>query len=175
MLQDVFLFSGTIRSNLLLGDEVPDEEVQRACEYVNVDSFISKLHDGLDHEVRERGNNFSAGQRQLLSFARTILHNPKIMLLDEATANIDTETEQLIQNSLEKMMTIGTMLVVAHRLSTIRNATRIIVLSHGSIIEEGSHAELLEQRGEYYQLYTLQCNREELTGEQTPESGYEPF
>jgi ATP-binding cassette subfamily B protein len=127
-----------------------------ACRYVNADRFISQLPNGLDEEVRERGNNFSAGQRQLLSFARTIIHKPDVMILDEATANIDTETEQLIQDSLEKMMNIGTMLIVAHRLSTIQHADKIMVISHGTIIEQGNHFELLEKRGAYYELYRLQ-------------------
>ena len=157
MLQDVFLFSGTVRSNILLGLEgVSDDEVMEACRYVNADRFISRLTKGLDEEVRERGNNFSAGQRQLLSFARTIIHKPSVMILDEATANIDTETEVLIQDSLEKMMNVGTMLMVAHRLSTIKHADKIIMLSHGEIVEEGSHAELLKQKGRYYKLYQLQ-------------------
>ena len=135
MLQDVFLFSGTIRSNILLGKEdVSDEEIIRACDYVNAGHFIRKLEKGLDEEVRERGNNFSVGQRQLISFARTIIHKPEVMILDEATANIDTETELLIQDSLEKMMNIGTMLIVAHRLSTIQHADNIIVLSYDSTI-----------------------------------------
>ncbi len=163
MLQDVFLFSGTIRSNLLLGLEgVSDEEIHEACRYVNADYFIGRLKDGLDEEVRERGNNFSAGQRQLLSFARVILHRPAVMILDEATANIDTETELLIQDSLEKMMNIGTMLMVAHRLSTIQHADNIIVLSHGKIVEQGSHAALLEQQGRYYSLYRLQADKQKL-------------
>ena len=163
MLQDVFLFSGTIRSNIILGLKgVDDTEIMKACEYVNADKFISKLEGGLDEVVRERGNNFSAGQRQLLSFARTIIHKPSVMILDEATANIDTETEVLIQDSLEKMMNIGTMLIVAHRLSTIQHADNIIVLSHGEIVEQGNHAELLRQQGRYYQLYTLQYNKEKL-------------
>ena len=162
MLQDVFLFSGTIRSNIVLRDDIPDEEIMRVCDYVNASSFIGKLEKRLDEEVRERGNNFSAGQRQLLSFARTIVHKPSVMILDEATANIDTETEVLIQDSLEKMMNIGTMLIVAHRLSTIRNADKIIVLSHGEILEEGTHRELLEKKGRYYRLYTLQAHREQL-------------
>ncbi|MBR4016573.1 MAG: ABC transporter ATP-binding protein, partial [Oscillospiraceae bacterium] len=140
MLQDVFLFSGTIRSNILLRMEgVSDEEVMASCRYVNADSFINKLEAGLDEPVRERGNNFSAGQRQLLSFARTILHKPSVMILDEATANIDTETEVLIQDSLEKMKNIGTMLIVAHRLSTIQHADSIILLSKGKIVEQGTH------------------------------------
>ncbi len=157
MLQDVFLFSGTIRSNIILQKEgLTDKEIMEACEYVNADKFINKLSDGLDSEVRERGNNFSQGQRQLLSFARTIIHKPDIMILDEATANIDTETEVLIQNSLEKMMNIGTMLMVAHRLSTIQHADKIYVISKGRIIESGNHFELLDKKGAYYELYKLQ-------------------
>ena len=163
MLQDVFLFSGTIRSNIVLWEEgVPDEEILRVCQYVNADKFINKLDHGLDEEVRERGNNFSAGQRQLLSFARTILHKPSVMILDEATANIDTETELLIQDSLEKMRSVGTMLIVAHRLSTIQHADNIIVLSHGKILEQGTHQQLLAQHGRYYQLYTLQYHKEQM-------------
>ena len=163
MLQDVFLFSGTIRSNIVLRKEgVTDEEVMEACRYVNADSFIHKLEHGLDEEVRERGNNFSAGQRQLLSFARTILHKPSVMILDEATANIDTETELLIQDSLEKMRNIGTMLIVAHRLSTIQHADNIILLSHGEILEQGTHQQLLSQKGRYYRLYTLQFTKQQL-------------
>ncbi len=163
MLQDVFLFSGTIRSNIVLReDSFSDEEVMKACEYVNADKFIHKLANGLNEEVRERGNNFSAGQRQLLSFARTIIHKPEVMILDEATANIDTETELLIQDSLEKMMNIGTMLMVAHRLSTIQHADNIIVLSHGEILEQGSHNELLKKKGRYFELYTLQYHKNQL-------------
>ena len=163
MLQDVFLFSGDIRSNILLRKEgVTDEEVWEACRYVNADAFIGRLESGLDEEVRERGNNFSAGQRQLLSFARTIIHKPAVMILDEATANIDTETELLIQDSLEKMKNIGTMLIVAHRLSTIQHSDNIILLSHGKIVEQGSHQQLLSQKGRYYDLYTLQYNKQQL-------------
>ena len=163
MLQDVFLFSGDIRSNIVLRkDDVTDEEVMEACRYVNADSFINKLENGLDEVVRERGNNFSAGQRQLLSFARTIIHKPSVMILDEATANIDTETELLIQDSLEKMKNIGTMLIVAHRLSTIQHSDNIILLSHGKIIEQGNHQELLRLKGKYHHLYTLQYNKRQL-------------
>ena len=163
MLQDVFLFSGDIRGNILLRKEgVSDEEVMDACRYVNADSFIGRLEKGLDEPVRERGNNFSAGQRQQLSFARTIIHKPSVMILDEATANIDTETELLIQDSLEKMRNIGTMLIVAHRLSTIQHADKIILLSHGQIIEEGNHQELLRLKGRYYDLYTLQYNKQQI-------------
>jgi len=163
MLQDVFLFSGTVRSNIVLREEsFTDEDIMAACKYVNADKFIEKLDGGLDEPVRERGNNFSAGQRQLLSFARTVIHKPSVMILDEATANIDTETELLIQNSLEKIMNIGTMLMVAHRLSTIQHADNIILLSHGEIKEQGTHRELLEQKGRYYRLYTLQHHKEQI-------------
>ena len=161
MLQDVFLFSGTVRSNIVLNkDDVTEQEILDACKYVNADKFISKLENGLDETVRERGNNFSAGQRQLISFARTIIHKPSVMILDEATANIDTETEMLIQDSLTRMMKIGTMLVVAHRLSTIQHADNIILLSHGEIMEMGTHAQLLSQKGRYHKLYMLQYNKE---------------
>ena len=165
MLQDVFLFSGTIRSNILLREDgITDAQIMETCRYVNANYFIDKLEYGLDETVRERGNNFSAGQRQLLSFARTLIHKPSVMILDEATANIDTETELLIQNSLERMKNIGTMLIVAHRLSTIQHANNIIVLSHGRIIEEGNHQELLAAHGRYYQLYMLQYQKEQLKG-----------
>ena len=168
MLQDVFLFSGTIRSNIVLREEnISDDEIMKVCRYVNADRFISKLDHGLDEEVRERGNNFSAGQRQLLSFARTIIHKPSVMILDEATANIDTETELLIQDSLEKMRSVGTMLIVAHRLSTIQHADNIIVLSHGQIMEQGTHQQLLHQKGRYYQLYTLQFRKQQLQQSET--------
>ena len=161
MLQDVFLFSGTVRSNITLGlENISDDELIEACRYVNADKFIDKLDNGLEETINERGNNLSAGQRQLLSFARTIVHKPSVMILDEATANIDTETEILIQDSLERMMNIGTMLIVAHRLSTIQHADNIIMLDHGQIIEQGNHNELLMQKGRYYNLYTLQYNKE---------------
>ncbi len=157
MLQDVFLFSGTIRSNITLRDDsFTTDEIVEACRYVNASSFIEKLPNGYEYEVLERGNNFSSGQRQLLSFARTILHKPNIMILDEATANIDTETEVLIQDSLEKMMNVGTMLIVAHRLSTVQHADNIIVLHKGKIMESGNHQELLAKKGLYYHLYELQ-------------------
>lgn len=157
MLQDVFLFSGTIRSNITMRDErFSNEEIIEACRYVNASHFIEKLDKSYDYEVLERGNNFSSGERQLLSFARTILHKPNIMILDEATANIDTETEVLIQDSLEKMMNVGTMLIVAHRLSTVQHADNIIVLHKGKIMEMGTHQALLAKKGLYYNLYELQ-------------------
>ena len=143
-----------------LFDDIKEEDIVEACAYVNADSFINKLRNGLDEEVNEGGNNFSSGQRQLLSFARTIVHKPQIMILDEATANIDTETEVLIQESLEKIKNIGTMIVVAHRLSTIQHADNIIVLSHGEILEQGNHQQLLKNKGHYYNLYQIQYNKE---------------
>lgn len=157
MLQDVMLFSGSIKTNITLHDDsFTDEEVKDACEYVCADYFINKLDNGIHEEIIERGENLSQGQRQLLSFARTILHKPQILILDEATANIDTETEVIIQESLNKIKNIGTMLVVAHRLSTIQHSDQIIVLQNGEIIEKGNHQELLAKKGHYYKLYKLQ-------------------
>ena len=157
MLQDVFMFSGDIRTNITLHDDsFTDEEINEVCKYVNADYFIKQLPNGLSEEVIERGENFSQGQRQLLSFARTILTKPQILILDEATANIDTETEVVIQSSLEKMKNIGTMLVVAHRLSTIQHADQIIVLHNGEIVEKGNHQQLLKNKKQYYKLYQLQ-------------------
>lgn len=157
MLQDVFLFSGTIKDNITLHDDsISDEKVMQACQYVNADRFINESEKGLYEEVIENGENYSQGQRQLLSFARTMVHNPQILILDEATANIDTETEVLIQDSLEKMKLVGTMLVVAHRLSTVQKADQIIVLQNGEVKEKGCHQSLLKQRGIYYKLYELQ-------------------
>lgn len=162
MLQDVFLFSGSIKDNITLRDEaITKEEVISASEYVGANTFIDRLPDGYDHVVLERGNNFSAGQRQLISFARALVYKPSLMILDEATANIDSETEGLIQESLEKMMNISTMLIVAHRLSTIQHADKIIVMQKGEIKEEGSHQELLKLGGLYYNLYQLQYEEKE--------------
>lgn len=166
MLQDVFLFAGSIKSNINLRDDsIPDADIVEACKYVNADQFVDKLPKGLDEEVLEGGNNFSSGQRQLLSFARTVVHHPQILILDEATANIDTETEKIIQDSLLKMMNIGTMLIVAHRLSTIQHADNIICLQKGQIIEQGNHQDLLKQKGYYYNLYRLQYEDQEITNE----------
>ena len=157
MLQDVFLFSGSIKQNItLFDDRFEENEIEEAVNYVNAASFIYDLPQGLETQVIEKGENFSTGQRQLLSFARTVLHKPQIMILDEATANIDTETEVVIQDSLEKMKNIGTMLMVAHRLSTIQHSNKIFVLAKGEIIESGNHQELLKKRGYYYNLYKLQ-------------------
>ena len=162
MLQDVFLFSGTVKSNITLHDDsYSDEEVMDVCRYVNADTFINADEKGLEKQIIERGENLSQGQRQLLSFARTVLHKPQILILDEATANIDTETEVLIQESLEKIKNIGTMLVVAHRLSTIQKSDQIVVLQHGEIMEIGNHQELLKKKGFYYRLYQLQLKHNE--------------
>ncbi len=157
MLQDVFLFSGSIRDNItIFSDKYTDDEILETASFVNADQIINKYGDKLDHVVEERGNNYSQGERQLISFARTLLPKPNIIVLDEATANIDTETEKVIEDSLNKMKNIGTMLVVAHRLSTIQHSDKIIVLNHGKIVEEGNHQELLKKRGMYYALYELQ-------------------
>ncbi len=157
MLQDVFLFTGDIKSNIRLrNNKISDEEIYEASKYVNADSFISKFKKQYNEPVIERGASLSAGQRQLLSFARTLAFKPKILILDEATANIDTETEGLIQDALGKLMKNRTTLIVAHRLSTIQNADKIIVMHKGRIMEEGTHEELLSKHGMYYKLYKLQ-------------------
>lgn len=162
MLQDVFLFSGTIASNISLRDDsISQEQIKEAAHYVGADSFIEKLPQGYMEPVLEKGANFSAGERQLLSFTRTVVQQPRVMILDEATANIDTETEQLIQASLHKMMNLGTMLIVAHRLSTIQHAHQIIVLQNGEIIEQGNHQTLLQKKGYYYNLYQVQFEKKE--------------
>jgi ATP-binding cassette subfamily B protein len=163
VLQDVFLFSGDVRANLALGNPtVPLERIQAAARIANVDEVIRRLPDGYTAHVRERGSNFSAGQRQLLALARVLVYQPAILVMDEATSSIDSETEALIQDALEKVMRDRTCLLIAHRLSTIRNADRIIVLHHGEVREVGSHAELMERGGIYYRLYQLQYEREEL-------------
>ena len=157
MLQDVFLFSGTIRDNITLRDEtITDADINEASKYVGLNYVLDKLPEGLDHVVKERGNNFSSGERQLISFARAVVYKPSLMILDEATANIDSETEAIIQESLEKMMNISTMLIVAHRLSTIQHSDKIIVMQKGEIKEMGNHQNLLKKKGLYYNLYKLQ-------------------
>jgi ATP-binding cassette subfamily B protein len=157
VLQDVFLFSGTIESNIRLGHtEITDERVRWAAGEVHADRFIQRLHEGYKTEVKERGAGLSVGQKQLISFARALAFDPALLILDEATSSIDTETERLIQQAIERVMLHRTSLVVAHRLSTIQRAERIIVLHHGEIREQGSHQELLAQRGLYWRLYKLQ-------------------
>lgn len=155
--QDVFIFTGDIKTNIRLFDEkVTDTEIKEASRYVNADSFIEKLPRKYDEPVMERGATLSSGERQLLSFARTLAYDPSILVLDEATANIDTETEKLIQNALEKLMKGRTTIMVAHRLSTIQHADKIFVMHKGEIIESGTHQELLNLDGMYKKLYDLQ-------------------
>lgn len=156
ILQDVFLFAGDIRKNIRLNSNISDEDIINALKLSCADSFIEELPHKIDEPVMERGSTFSAGQRQLLSFARAIAHNPSILVLDEATANIDTKTELIIQKSIENISRDRTTLIIAHRLSTIRNADKIIVLKDGKIIEIGKHEELLENRGYYYELNNVQ-------------------
>ena len=160
MQQDVFLFTGDIKSNIRLREEnITEDDILKASKYVNADKFICKLENKYDQKVYERGATFSAGQRQLISFARTLAFDPDILILDEATANIDTETEVLIQDAMEKLMNGRTTLVVAHRLSTIQNADKIIVMHKGRIKEMGKHQELLANRGIYYNLYKIQYEK----------------
>jgi ABC-type multidrug transport system fused ATPase/permease subunit len=163
VLQDVFLFSGDVRANLALGDaSIPMDRIEKAAQLANADRFIQWLPGTFEAQVRERGSNFSAGQRQLLSLARVLVFQPEILDMDEATSSVDTETELLIQDALDKVMKGRTCLVIAHRLSTIRNADRIIVLHHGEVREVGSHAELMERQGIYHRLYQLQYEHEAL-------------
>ncbi len=157
VLQDVFLFAGDIRSNIQLGNEgLSQYEIERIARYVNADRFIQKFPKGLEEEMKEGGATLSAGERQLLAFARALAVSPKILILDEATSNVDTETERLIQDALTKLMEGRTSIIIAHRLSTIQRADRIIVMHKGSIREMGTHAQLMAQRGIYYRLYRLQ-------------------
>lgn len=159
MQQDVFIFEGDVAYNIRLNDDaITDAQVKAAAEYVNASHFIEKLPQGYHEPVTERGATFSAGERQLLSFARTLAHNPSILVMDEATANIDTETEILIQEALEKLMDGRTTIMVAHRLSTIKHADCIMVMHKGRICERGTHRELLEQDGIYRKLYELQIS-----------------
>lgn len=161
MQQDVFIFEGTIESNIrLYNEDISAEELKAAAEYVNASHFIEKLPHGYTEPVSERGSTFSAGERQLLSFARTLAHKPSILVMDEATANIDTETELLIQEALEKLMKGRTTIMVAHRLSTIQHADCIMVMHKGKIRERGTHQELLGQNGIYKKLYELQIHHE---------------
>jgi ATP-binding cassette subfamily B multidrug efflux pump len=156
VLQDVFLFSDTIAENIRLGSDISEEDIAQAVKVVRADTFINDFPDGLNTQLHERGGNLSMGQRQLLSFARVLAHDPDVLILDEATGNIDTETEKLIQEALGKLLKNRTSLVIAHRLSTIRNADRIIVLHKGELFESGTHEQLMAARGMYYNLYQMQ-------------------
>lgn len=156
VLQDGFLFAGDVKSNITLGEAYPIEAVVEAAESTNVAPFIDQLPQGYDTELRERGTNLSGGQKQLLAFARAAIRNPSILILDEATANLDVGTEALIQEALERLLVGRTAIIIAHRLSTIRNVDRILVLKQGELVEQGSHEALLEQQGLYASLYRLQ-------------------
>lgn len=163
VLQDVFLFSGTIKSNInLYDDNISDEQVIEAARIVGADKFIETLPDKYNEEVKERGATLSVGQKQLISFARALAYNPKILILDEATSSVDTETEHLIKNAIEKLLVGRTAIVIAHRLSTIQNADKIIVLHKGEIRETGNHQQLLAKKGIYYKLYQLQYKDQEI-------------
>lgn len=163
VLQDVFLFSGTVKSNINLGNtNISDEEIFEAAKTVGAHKFISLLPKAYDEEVKEKGATLSVGQKQLISFARALAYNPQILILDEATSSIDTETEQLIQNAIEKLLIGRTSIVIAHRLSTIQNADKILVMHKGELKESGTHQELLSKRGIYYKLYQLQYKDQEI-------------
>jgi len=157
VMQDVFLFSGSIRENVTLGNSaITDEEIMNAAKMVGAKKFIKRLPGGLDYKVMERGATLSVGQRQLLSFIRAMVYNPKIIVLDEATSSVDTETEEMIQMAISKLMKGRTAIVIAHRLSTIQKADKILVLDKGEIMEEGNHEELLAKEGYYSQLHRMQ-------------------
>ena len=162
VLQDVFMFSGTLGSNIRLGSGISEERVLQAVEDVNLGSYIRSLEDGLNHPVNERGTTLSVGQRQLVAFARALAHDPEILILDEATSSVDTETEQQIRKAIDRLMTGRTSIVIAHRLSTIQRCDKIIVMHKGRIREVGTHQELLAERGLYFKLYRLQYKEQEL-------------
>lgn len=163
VLQDVFLFSGTIKSNISLGsNQISDVQIIEAAKTVGAHKFISQLPNGYDEEVKEKGATLSVGQKQLISFARALAYNPQILILDEATSSIDTESEQLIQNAIEKLLVGRTSIVIAHRLSTIQNADKILVMHKGELKESGTHQELLANKGIYYKLYQLQYKDQEI-------------
>jgi ATP-binding cassette subfamily B protein len=170
VLQDPFLFSGTIRGNIRLGTErIGDEQIQKAAEDVNLGDFIRSLPKGFEEEVRERGSTLSTGQKQLISFARALAHNPSVLILDEATSSVDTETEFRVRDALSRMVEGRTSLVIAHRLSTVQRADKIIVMHKGHVREVGTHQQLLAQRGIYFKLYQLQYKDQEVSA--VPENG----
>src|SRR5580658_8641045 len=171
VLQDPFLFSGTVAGNIRLGTtRIQDQDVEQAAEDVNLAEFIRQLPGGFKEEVRERGSTLSTGQKQLISFARALAHNPKILILDEATSSVDTETEFRVRDALDRMVEGRTALIIAHRLSTIQRADKIIVMHKGQVREMGSHQQLLAQRGIYYKLYQLQYKEQEVSVERAPSS-----
>lgn len=160
MTQDTFLFTGTIRENICYGREGATEaEMIAAAKAVNAHDFIMKLENGYDTKISERGGQLSIGQRQLLAFARTIVSDPRILILDEATSSIDTHTERIVQHGIAEMIKGRTSFIIAHRLSTIRNADRIFYIGDGKILEQGNHEELMEKCGLYYRLYESQFER----------------
>ena len=164
VLQDVVLFSGTVKSNINLGDpNITEEQITESAKTVGAHNFVSELPNGYDEEVKEKGATLSVGQKQLISFTRALAYNPQILILDEATSSIDTETELLIQKAIEKLLVGRTSIVIAHRLSTIQNADKIIVMHKGEIRETGTHQELLSQKGVYFKLYQLQYKDQEIT------------
>jgi ATP-binding cassette subfamily B protein len=163
VLQDPFLFTGTVEGNIRLGTKsITDEEVERAAEDVNLADFIRALPQGFKEEVRERGSTLSTGQKQLISFARALAHDPRILILDEATSSVDTETEMRVRDALNRMVEGRTSVVIAHRLSTIQRADKIIVMHKGQVREVGTHQQLLAQHGIYYKLYQLQYKDQEI-------------
>jgi ATP-binding cassette subfamily B multidrug efflux pump len=163
VLQDPFLFTGTVGGNIRLGTErIQDEDVEKAAEDVNLADFVRTLPGGFKEEVRERGSTLSTGQKQLISFARALAHNPKTLVLDEATSSVDTETELRVRDALNRMVEGRTSVIIAHRLSTIQRADKIIVMHKGQVREMGSHQELLAERGIYYKLYQLQYKDQEI-------------
>ena len=169
VLQDPFLFSGTVASNIRLGTErIADQDIEKAAEDVNLADFIRTLPNGYNEEVRERGSTLSTGQKQLISFARALAHNPEILILDEATSSVDTETEFRVREALDRMIEGRTSIIIAHRLSTVQRADKIIVMHKGQVREMGSHQQLLAQRGIYYKLYQLQYKDQELAGTGAP-------
>jgi ATP-binding cassette, subfamily B, multidrug efflux pump len=164
VLQDPFLFTGTVETNIRLGtQQIADEDVEKAAEDVNLADFIRSLPGGFQEKVQERGSTLSTGQKQLISFARALAHAPKILILDEATSSVDTETEFKVRDALSRMVEGRTSVIIAHRLSTVQRADKIIVMHKGQVREMGTHQQLLAQRGIYYKLYQLQYKDQETT------------
>jgi len=160
VLQNIFIFKGSVRDNIALGrEDFTEEKIINAAKEIGVHDFIMKLPNGYDTELSTEGKNISVGERQLVSFARALVYNPKILILDEATASIDTNTEEIIENGIKKLMKDRTSIVIAHRLSTIRNADMIYVINKGKIVESGTHRQLMQGKGLYYELYTTQFKK----------------